>query len=251
MSTVLAPHREVQVLCEAGCREQPPSDTSSTTTSFVSLLLVLGMVAMLVGVTRNPIFVPPLPVPQVAIDPVQDPKGHSRQARMTQIKTRFEQAVVMLHAKEYEHAITALQRVLQLSPNLVDAHVNMGYALLGLERYQEAVSFFDKATTLRPYQSNAYWGLAVTLEEMGDLQGALGAMRTYIHLSPPEDPLVRKARAALGEWEYTLARGPLPKHEAEFMARKGKEWMDRNSPDVDMPKSKPPAPIRVTPVPAQ
>lgn len=225
------------------------SDTSSTTTSFISLLLVLGMVAMLVGVTHNPIFVPPLPAPQVEIDPAKDPKGHSQQARMAQIKTRFEQAVVMLHAKEYEHAITALQRVLQLSPNLVDAHVNMGYALLGLERYQEAAGFFDKATTLRPYQANAYWGLGISLEQQGDLQGALGAMRTYVHLSPPEDPYVRKARAAMWEWEGSMARGPLPKHEAEFMARKGKEWTDRNSPDVDMPLPKQPAPIRVTPVP--
>ena len=220
-------------------------------TSFISLMLVLGMVAMLVGVTRNPVFVPPLPAPPVAIDPAKDPKGHSQQARMAQIKMRFEQAVVMLHARQYEHAITALQRVLQLSPNLVDAHVNMGYALLGLERYQEAVSFFDKATTLRPYQANAYWGLAVSLEQQGDLQGALGAMRTYVHLSPPEDPYVRKARAAMWEWEGSLARGPLPRHEAEFMARKGREWMDRNSPDVDKPSVTQPAPIRVTPVPAQ
>lgn len=223
---------------------------TSTPVSFISLLLVLGMVAMLVGVTRNPIFVPPLPAPQVEIDPAKDPKGHSQQARMTQIKTRFEQAVVMLHAKEYEHAVTALQRVLQLSPNLVDAHVNMGYALLGLERYQEAVSFFDKATTLRPYQANAYWGLGISLEQQGDLQGALGAMRTYVHLSPPEDPYVRKARAAMWEWEGSMARGSLPKHEAEFMARKGKEWTDRNSPEVDMPNPKQPAPIRVTPIPA-
>ncbi len=226
------------------------SDTSKST-SFISLALVLGMVAMLVGVMHNPIFVPPPPVPQAVIDPAKDPKGHSQQVRMAQIKTRFEQAVVMLHAKQYEHAITALQRVLQLSPNLVDAHVNMGYALLGLERYEEAVNFFDKATTLRPYQSNAYWGLGVALEQRGDFQGALGAMRTYVHLSPPEDPHVRKARAAMWEWEGILARGPLPREEAEFMARKGREWTDRNSPDVDKPLSKQPAPIRVTPVPEQ
>lgn len=218
--------------------------------SFISLVLMVGMVAMLAGITRSPVFVPPLPAPEVAIDPRQDPKGHSAQARMTHIKTRFEQAVVMLHAKQYEHAITALSRVLQLSPNLVDAHVNMGYALLGLERYQEAASFFDKATDLRPYQANAYWGLAIALEQQGDLQGALGAMRTYMHLSPAEDPYVRKARAAMWEWEGSLARGPLPKEEAEFLARKGKEWMDRNSPAVDMPaqKSFEGAPLRVTPV---
>lgn len=227
-------------------------DPIEVTTSIVSLLLVMGMVALIAGVTRNPSFVPPAKMSetQVVADPKKDPQLHAKQARMAQIKMRFEQAVVMLHAKQYEHAATALHRVLELSPNLVDAHVNMGFALFGLKRYKEAESFFNTATNLRPYQANAYWGLAVTLEEMGDLRGALGAMRTYIHLSPPEDPLVRKARAALGEWEYALARGPLPKEEADFLARKGKEWTDRNSPAVDMPvRQQESSPIEVGPTP--
>lgn len=204
-------------------------------TSIISLLLVLGMIALIVGVTRNPAFVPPPPVSEVMADPQKDPQGHAKQTRMAEIKRRFEQAVVMLHAKQYEHAATALHRVLQLSPNLVDAHVNMGYALLGLKRYKEAEGFFNTATNLRPYQANAYWGLAVTLEQQGDLPGALGAMRTYLHLVPPEDPYARKARSALWEWENALSRGPLPKDEAEFLERKGKEWTERNSPAVDMP----------------
>lgn len=156
--------------------------------------------------------------------------------RMAEIDRRFQQAVVMLHAGRYDDAVTALHRVMELSPRLPEAHVNMGYALIGLEQYEAARDFFNTATELSPYQANAYWGLGVALEAMGDLRGALGAMRTYIHLSPPDDPYVRKARAALWEWDARLARGPRPEHEQEWIEERTRQWEARNSPDRDAPE---------------
>jgi Flp pilus assembly protein TadD len=117
-------------------------------------------------------------------------------------RRRFDQAVVMLHARQYEHAVTALHRVLMLSPQMPEAHVNMGFALLGLKRVKEARDFFDGATALRPDQANAYYGLALAYEASGDLPMATGAMRSYLHLARNERPEhLRRARAALWEWE--------------------------------------------------
>lgn len=158
-----------------------------------------------------------------------------RDPRLAEIDLRFQQGVVMLHAKRYDEAVTAFHRVLALSPRLVDAHVNMGYALLGLRRDGAARDFFMTAIDLRPYQGNAYWGLATALENLGDIPGALGAMRTYIHLAPADDPFVRRARAALWEWDTLLARGPLPEAEAEWLRRRTAEWDARNRPDADAP----------------
>ena len=129
--------------------------------------------------------------------PAQAIAPHADEARR-----RFDQAVVMLHAKQYEHAVTALHRVLALSPQLPEAHVNMGFALLGLKRVEEARDFFDGATALRPNQANAYYGLALAYEAGGDLSMATGAMRSYLHLARDERPEhLRRARAALWEWE--------------------------------------------------
>ncbi|MFQ5470108.1 MAG: tetratricopeptide repeat protein [Gammaproteobacteria bacterium] len=164
---------------------------------------------------------------------IQQKASVVKDERMLELENRFEQAVVMLHAKEYEHAITALHRVIELSPRMPEAYVNMGYALLGLERYQAARDFFITAADIQPYQGNAYWGLAVSQEKLGDLEAALGAMRTFIHLTPPESPFLKKARSALWEWEETLARGPLPKEEAEWLEKRGNEWDERNSPARD------------------
>lgn len=155
--------------------------------------------------------------------------------RLAEIERRFEQAVLMLHAGRYEEAVVALETVIALSPRLSEAYVNLGYALLGLERYEHARNFFLAATDLKPFQHNAYWGLAVALEALNDLEGALGAMRTYLHLTPPDDPFVRRARSAIWEWDTRLARGPLPEHEAEWIETRTREWVERNLPQRDAP----------------
>jgi tetratricopeptide (TPR) repeat protein len=147
------------------------------------------------------------PAPAAAApDPAADPQGHMRAARQAEIRQRFEQAVAMLHARQYEHAATALDRVLQLSPRLPEAHVNLGFALLGLARLPQAEAAFQRAIDLKADQANAYYGLAMAQEAQGDLPAALGAMRAYLHLSPADDAHRAKARAALWEWEQRMGR---------------------------------------------
>jgi Flp pilus assembly protein TadD len=118
------------------------------------------------------------------------------------VKRLFDAAVVMLHAHQYEHAVTALHRVLAYAPQMPEAHVNMGFALMGLNRGREARGFFEAASALAPMQANAYYGLALVHDAEGDRPAALGAMRTYVHLARTERPEhLARARAALWEWE--------------------------------------------------
>ena len=131
---------------------------------------------------------------------------HQRQMQQAEVRQRFDQAVVMLHARQYEHAITALDRVIELAPAMPEAQVNMGYALLGLERADAARSFFLAAIDLRPGQANAYYGLAMADEQRHDYESALGGMRSYLHLAPADDPHRVRARSAIWEWEDKLGR---------------------------------------------
>jgi tetratricopeptide (TPR) repeat protein len=132
--------------------------------------------------------------------------GEPQSELEVQVLQRFQQGVSLLHAKRYDYAITALDAVLAISPNMPEAYVNMGYAFLGLEEFGPARNAFEKALTLKLDQVNAYYGLAIAFEGQGEFEGALGAMRTYIHLSEPDDPFLAKARAALWEWEAQLGR---------------------------------------------
>ena len=81
----------------------------------------------------------------------------------------------------------------------------MGFAQVDLGLPGAAADYFATAIELRATQVNAYYGLAVALERGGDLRGALGAMRSYVHLTQADDPHLPKARAALWEWESQLA----------------------------------------------
>lgn len=131
-------------------------------------------------------------------------------AARQEIHQHFQQGVIMLHAKRYEHAMTAFHKVLEIDPALPEAHVNMGFALIGLERYAAARDFFEGAIALRRKQVNAYYGLAVALDGLHDRASAIGAMRTFVHLSQPDDPYVRRAQAALWEWEAAHDNAAVP-----------------------------------------
>lgn len=132
--------------------------------------------------------------------------AHAQAKRRVEIEQRFVQGVAMLHARRHEYAVSAFHRVLELAPDMPEAHVNMGYALMGLERYGAARDFFESAIALRKDQVNAYYGLAIVLERLHDLAGAVGAMRAYVHLTKDDDPYRRKAQSALWEWEAALTR---------------------------------------------
>ena len=137
-----------------------------------------------------------------------DLEAHVKQKRADEIDIRFKQGVIMLHAKEYEHAVTAFHRVLQLAPQMPEAHTNMGFAMIGMKRYKEALDFFDGATALNPNQINAYYGMAEAFEGLGDYRGALEAMETYLHRAKPEDPFRRRAESAVWEWRERVTKAP-------------------------------------------
>ncbi len=145
-------------------------------------------------------------VGKMQISAASDPARHASQQRDEEIAKRFAEGVALLNAKQYEAAAGVLHRVLELAPQMPEAQVNMGFAMIGLGKFAMARDFFEVATNLRATQMNAYYGLAIALEGLGDIEGALGAMRTYAHRSKADDPFLRKANAAIWEWEDRLAK---------------------------------------------
>lgn len=135
-----------------------------------------------------------------------DLKAHVDQKRREEIDIRFKQGVIMLHAKQPEHAMTAFYRVLELAPKMPEAHVNMGFALLAQKRYKEALVYFDNATELNRNQLNAYFGMAEAQEGLGNYQGALEAMEAWLHRAAADDPFRRRAEAAVWEWRERLKK---------------------------------------------
>lgn len=123
-----------------------------------------------------------------------------------ELRRRFEAGVALLNAQQYAQAASALHRVIELAPRLPEAHVNLGFAMLGLQRPALARTAFENALALKADQANAYYGLALAHESLGDLELALGAMRSYLHLGRTENEAhLRRARAAVWEWQSQIA----------------------------------------------
>jgi len=138
-------------------------------------------------------------------DEVGDPIATPDRPELRLLHQQFQQAVSLLQHGEYDYAVQGFHEVLKLAPDMPEAHVNMGFALLGLEQFEAARSFFDTATNLRPEQTNGYYGLAIAHEGLGELPAAVAAMRTYAHIAKDDDSYRHKAEAAIWEWEAELS----------------------------------------------
>lgn len=142
-----------------------------------------------------------------ALEPTHAPEPLSAAAGDPQgeLQRSFDAAVLLLHARRFDEAQVVLRRVIELAPAMPEAHVNLGFALLGAQRADGARLAFERAVALKPEQANAYFGLALAQEALGDLELALGAMRSYLHLGRGESEAhLRRARAAVWEWEAQL-----------------------------------------------
>lgn len=153
------------------------------------------------------------------IDPKTDPAGHSAELRGHVISRLFDQGVFALRQGQPEEAIKQFHKILEIEPQMASAHMNVGFALFALNKPLLASQFFQGAIEINPAMAGPYFGLAESFEDRGDLESALGAMRSYLHLarSDPEKKIenggreelfVARARSAIWEWESTLERGP-------------------------------------------
>ena len=122
-----------------------------------------------------------------------------------QLAQIFSKAVEQMQAGNYEQALKLWHAALLIDPEIPEVKVNMGFSLFETGEFKSARDFFISAIDQNAFQANAYYGLAICSEKLGDLEVAMGAMKSYIHLAESEDTsFIRKARSALWEWETQL-----------------------------------------------
>lgn len=128
-----------------------------------------------------------------------------------EVRALLKQAGAQVAAGQYNQALITVNRVRPLDPENPLAYLWIGQALLGKKDYPAARDFFAAAIDRDPVLPGAYFGYAVASEELGDLESALGGMRSYLHVETDKTigrlP-VAQARSAIWEWEAKLGRGP-------------------------------------------
>lgn len=116
-----------------------------------------------------------------------------------------------IRARSYDDALMTLDQARGVLKSNAEAYMLLGRALEGKKDYETARDFYNAALNLDPWLSDAHWGFATTSEALGDLESALGGMRSYLHTEKDPDPerlRINQARSAIWEWETLLGRGP-------------------------------------------
>lgn len=95
---------------------------------------------------------------------------------------------------DYQLAVRLLNMVVELAPDHGHAWNNLGWALLNLERFEEAKKALRKQIALEPEHEYAYGNLGLVLEQQGDTAKAMSAYRKALEI----DPLAYEAHMGLG-----------------------------------------------------
>lgn len=103
--------------------------------------------------------------------------------------------------KQYDQALEAAENWARMAPEDGKPHSAAGWALYNLQRYDEAVSAFEKAISIQEL-SDAYWGLTTLYYNRSDYETALPYAEKWTELSPSN----HAAHSLLGWCFYRLKR---------------------------------------------
>lgn len=148
---------------------------------------------------------------RLSIDPTQDRAGHIDEVRRVTLNALNDMARDLLKAGKADEAAQSLLKAMYLAPDDADAFQLMGDVMMKRRRFGEAREYYEAAIDRDRLRADAYFGHASASEAMGDLESALGGMRSYLHVVDDKDPFrlkVAQARSAIWEWESKLGRGP-------------------------------------------
>ena len=83
-----------------------------------------------------------------------------------------------------EEAVASYRRALELKPDFVEAHSNLGNALREQGRLDDAVACYRRALELKPDYANAHCNLGLALQNQGKLTESLACYRRAVELDP-------------------------------------------------------------------
>ena len=122
----------------------------------------------------------------------------------------LKEADTLIRAKKFDDAIRTLHAENENLRKNAQAYYLIARALEGKSDYATARDFYAAALDRNPVLADAYYGFATASESLGDLEAALGGMRSFLHLQSKDSQRklkVVQARSAIWEWESRLGRG--------------------------------------------
>jgi len=101
--------------------------------------------------------------------------------------------------RQWDGAIVAFGRAVQLRPDIAEGHVNLGKALSEASRAKDAIACFQHALKINPDHGDAHYSLGVALHGEGRLTEALPHLVAAVEHEPNAAQLRNQLGAALSD----------------------------------------------------
>ena len=112
--------------------------------------------------------------------------------------------------KNYDRAMEAYKRLLELYPDESIAQTNLGILYFELEDWDKAIEYYSLSMESNPANMFPYWNLAETYLAMGLYGQARETLEQYLEHDPGNDGIhIKIARSYLFQGEYDLALAEL------------------------------------------
>ena len=153
-------------------------------------------------VPRFPLFLFGLVCAALLAPPTLLAQPYSEQA----IVAHFRAGQQAMKSGQFEQAVTEFSKVLRLSPNLVQAQVNLGLAHHLLGQYGESVAVLAKAARQNPELVPAHLFLGIGYLKLGSHQKAVAPLERAVRLEPTNQEARRSLAACrLADGDYRQA----------------------------------------------
>jgi len=96
----------------------------------------------------------------------------------------YNKGVLLLELERWEEALSCFERALEINPTRTDAWTNKGSVLLKQSRMEEAISCFETALEFNPQLANPWFGKAQALEAMQRFDEAVACYDAILQFDP-------------------------------------------------------------------
>jgi predicted Zn-dependent protease len=101
-----------------------------------------------------------------------------------EIANKFHRSLVDMEEDRYDEAIADLREVVRLEPGIASGHLELGRALVHVQRFQDAVPVLRTAAEKNPDSGMAHYELGLALIKTGQWEASLPEMQAAVVCTP-------------------------------------------------------------------
>ncbi len=89
----------------------------------------------------------------------------------------FNKGIKFIVNKEYEKAVEAWDKAIELNPNNVAFYIERGATYMIMEQFEKAIENFNKVISLEPNEGKAYTARGATYAQLGNIEKAVSDLK--------------------------------------------------------------------------